>query len=94
MSVMTDIVRAGHIGVKDLRDHVSKYMRDNQVYLVTRHGRPAKFLVPYEDMAELIDIMDELSDPETLRMVAEGRKAIAKGTKGVPVKKVWQRLGI
>ena len=34
MSVMTDIVRAGHIGVKDFRDHAPKYMRDNQVYLV------------------------------------------------------------
>ena len=94
MSVMTDIVRAGHIGVKDFRDHAPKYMRDNQVYLVTRHGRPTKFLVPYEEMVELMDIMDELSDPETLKMVAEGRKAIARGEKSVPVKKVWQRLGI
>ena len=94
MSLMTDIVRAGHIGVKDLRDHAPKYMRDNQVYLVTRHGRPTKFLVPYEEMAELIDILDELSDPETMKMVAEGRMAIAKGEKPVPVKKAWQRLGI
>lgn len=94
MSLMANMVRAGHIGVKDLRDHAPKYMRDSQVYLVTRHGRPTKFLVPYEEMVELIDIMDELSDPETLKMVAKGRKAIAKGGKGVPVKKVWQRLGI
>ncbi|MBA7493701.1 hypothetical protein ES702_04263 [subsurface metagenome] len=94
MSLMTDIVRAGHIGVKNLRDHAPKYMRDNQVYLVTRHGRPTKFLVPYEEMVELMDILDELSDPETLKMVAEGRKAIARGEKAVPAKKVWQRLGI
>ena len=94
MSLMSDITRAGHIGVKDLRDHAPKYMRDNQVYLVTRHGRPVKFLVPYEEMAELVDILDELSDPETLEMVARGRRAIAKGEKSVPVKKVWQRLGI
>ena len=94
MSVMTDIVRAGHIGVKDFRDHAPEYIRDNHVYLVTRHGHPAKFLIPYEEMVELIDIMDELSDPETLKMVADGRKAIARGVKGVPVKKVWQRLGI
>ena len=94
MSLMTAMVRAGHIGAKDLRDHAPKYMNDSQVYLVTRHGRPTKFLVPYEEMIELMDIMDELSDPETLKMVAEGRKAIARGEKGVPVKKVWQRLGI
>ena len=94
MSLIREIVRAEHIGIKDLRDHVPKYMRDNQVYLVTRHGQPAKFLVPYDEMAELVDILDELSDPETLETVARGRRAIAKGEHPVPVKEVWQRLGL
>ncbi len=94
MSLMKEIARAGHVGVKELRDHAPQYMRDDQVYLVTRHGRPTKFLVPYEEMAELMDILDELSDPETLEMVAKGRRAIAAGEKPVPVKKVWQRLGL
>ncbi len=94
MGIVKDVARADHIGVRELRDHAPQYIADGQVYLITRHGRPRKFLVPYEEMAELLDIVDELSDPNTLELVARGRKATAKGGKPVPVKKVWERLGI
>ncbi|MGR3174704.1 MAG: hypothetical protein ACUZ8N_08915 [Candidatus Scalindua sp.] len=37
---------------------------------------------------ELLDIMDEVTDSETMKTIREGRKAISTGTKGIQVSEV------
>ena len=66
---------------------------DDHVYVITYRGRPMKVLVPCEHMAELMDIVDELSDPKTLEAVAKGRKAVARCAKAVPVHRICNRFG-
>jgi hypothetical protein len=39
--------------------------------------------LPYEDVLELADIMDELQDKALIKTIAEGRKAIYMGKAGI-----------
>ena len=48
--------------------------------------------MPYFDMLELSDIIDELSDPEALTAVREGRKAVFSGTKGITVSHLFKKI--
>lgn len=48
--------------------------------------------LPYSDMLELTDIIDELSDLETIRTISEGRKAIREGSKGILVSNLFDRI--
>lgn len=43
-------------------------------------------------MLELTDILDELADLETITLVAEGRKAIKSGVKGVAVSNLFNKI--
>ena len=43
------------------------------------------------DMLEIIDILDKLSDRETLNIVKEGRKVIFSGRKGVSGAEVFRK---
>lgn len=94
MSMATELMRAAPIGVKDLKNRLSAVIGASKARVVTDRNRPRHFLIPYEDMVELLEIFEELSDPEYLRRVAEGRRVVAKGGKGVPVGRMWKRLGL
>lgn len=87
-----DILKAPHVGVRDLKEKLSKYLKDERPLIVTERGTPKKVIVPYDEMIEVLEILDELSDREALQTVQEGRKAIAAGAKGVPVSKLFKRI--
>ena len=42
-------------------------------------------IVPYEEMVELLDIIEEIDDPKTASLIAQGRRAVRDGAKGIPV---------
>lgn len=92
MTIAQVLLRAKNIGVRNVRDTLSKLVRTKQLCVITEHGHPASVLLPYDDMLELADIMDELQDEKTIQAVLEGRKAIARGAKGIDVEEAFKQV--
>ena len=92
MTVATALLNADHVGVRDLREHLSKRLHNHKPIIVTDHGHPKKVLISYDDMMEIVEILDELEDPGTLAAVSEGRRAIKAGARGIPVSEIFQKI--
>ena len=92
MTTATDLLRAPHIGVRDLRLQLSQRLKAHRPLIITEHGEPKKVLLEYEDVIELVEIIEELHDPEVLRLVKAGRTAIQSGFKGIPVEPSFAKL--
>ena len=91
MSIATELLRANHVGIRDFKEHLSTKSL-NETLVITDRGAPVSVNLPYSDVLELMDILDELSDPETIKAVQEGRKAIKAGAKGIPVSTVFNKI--
>ena len=90
---VASLLRAKHVGIKELKDHLSALLKKHQPLVATDHGDPTYFLVPYEDMIEIVEILEEISDPTVVRSMQEGRRAYKKGG-WIPVSNLWRKLGI
>ncbi len=91
MSIATDLLKAEHMGIRDLKEHLSTKLLE-KVLVITDRGTPMSVNLPYSDVLELTDIIDELSDLETLATVTEGRKAIRQGAKGILVSGLFKKI--
>ncbi len=90
MSIATNILKSPHVGVRDLKIHLSSFLKKGSL-VVTDRGVPVNVILPYADTIELLDMLDEVTDSETIKTIQEGRKAINAGTKGVPVSDVFSK---
>ena len=79
MNLAAGVLKARHIGVRELKAHLSERLKGNKPLIVTEHGTPTRVILSYHDVLELIDLLDELQDRELFNMVHEGREAIKKG---------------
>jgi len=59
-------------GVEDREDEI----------VVTRNGKPAAVLVNYAEYERLKETLDVLSDPASMRQIAESKRFYAKGRRG------------
>ncbi|MBI4677329.1 MAG: hypothetical protein HY748_07075 [Elusimicrobia bacterium] len=84
MSLAAQLLRAESIGVRELKNHLSAVLHRGKPRIVTERNKPRHFLVPYEDMMEIIEIIEELSDPKLLVQLAQTRESYRKG-KWVPL---------
>ncbi|MEA1936930.1 MAG: hypothetical protein U9N04_02350 [Patescibacteria group bacterium] len=91
MTIATAILKAPHKGIRDLKGHLSRALLE-KCLVVTDHGQPISVNLPYEEVMELLDVIDELSDPEIVKAVIEGRKAIAEGAEGISVSTVFDEV--
>lgn len=82
MSIATDLLKAQHIGIRDLKEHLSTRVL-NEPLIITDRGTPVSVNLPYSDVLELVDILDEISDSKTIETVLEGREAIKEGIRGL-----------
>lgn len=55
--------------------------REDEI-VVTRNGKPAAVLVNYTEFERLKETLDVLSDPVSMRQIAQSRRFYAKGRKG------------
>lgn len=91
MNIAIALLKANHIGIRDLKEHLStKFLKD--ILVITDRGIPVSVNLPYSDVLELTDILDELADPKTIKTVLEGRKAIKAGAKGIAVSCLFNRI--
>ena len=83
MTFSATLLRAPRVGAREFRSKACSFIRTGKTYLVTEHGEPAGVFLPYADAIELADIIDELNDKDLLKTIAEGRRAIRSGSKGI-----------
>ena len=89
MSLAVDLLKSEHIGIRDLKEHISSVLKRKKTFIVTDRGVPINVILPYSDIVELADIMEELSEPKTLETVREGRLAVKSGAKGISVTRLF-----
>jgi len=91
MSIAADLLKANHVGIRDIKEHLStRLLKD--ILVITDRGTPVSVNLPYSDVLELIDIIDEAADLETMATVSEGRLAIREGAKGILVADLFKRI--
>ena len=86
MAIALSLLKAPHVGVREFKEKISSFLNKGRTLVVTDHGEPTSVMVPYNDMLELLDILEESDDPEVRYLVAIGRKSIKNGAKGIAVK--------
>jgi len=69
--------------LRELREHLSEVVdrveHQHERVTVTRNGRPVAVLISPEDLAELEETLDVLSDPKALADIREADPAQAAG---------------
>jgi hypothetical protein len=91
MSIAVDLLKANHVGIRDIKEHLStRLLKD--ILVITDRGRPVSVNLPYSDVLELVDIIDEVTDLDTVSAVSVARKAIREGAKGIPVANLFSRI--
>lgn len=91
MSIANVLLRAKSVGVRNFRDGVSRFIGKHEPFIITERGTPASVLLPYDDVLEIVDVLEELEDKETLKLVAQGRRAIRRGVKGIRASTSFKR---
>jgi prevent-host-death family protein len=69
--------------LRDVRDHLSEVIdrveHHHERVVVTRNGRPAAVILSPEDLAQLQETIDVLSDPEALADIRQADAAYVRG---------------
>ena len=66
--------------VKDrFSEYVDRVEREHERVTVTRNGRPVIVLISTEDLEQLEETIDVLSDPHAIAAIREADAAVARG---------------
>jgi PHD/YefM family antitoxin component YafN of YafNO toxin-antitoxin module len=92
MGKVVDLLKAQRVGARALRLGLSRFLKSDSPLVITEHGQPARVMLAYDAMMDLLDMVDELSDARTVEAIREGRHAIASGVEGVGVNRLFKKL--
>ena len=92
MTLTTELLRAPHIGVRELSRNVSSFMKRKSVVVVEVKGQKNKVIISQDELIDLIELLQDLQDRELLELVRESRAAAASGAKEVPIEDVFKKL--
>lgn len=84
--------KAKPVNVREAQAQLSKLIHSKSPSMVLSHGKPVSFLVPYEDMLDLVETLDELKDKRLLGEIERARAEYAQG-KAVPAERIFKKLG-
>ncbi len=74
----TDLLEAKHVGIRELREHLSKRLKGNKPLIVTEHGTPIKVILSYQEMLNLLEKFQNRQIPNT----RTGGKVVKKRIEG------------
>ncbi len=92
MTLASILLKAPHVGVRQFKSHLSRLLNQGNPLIITEHGVPVDVVIPYQEALEMVDLIDEATDLETLKAVQKGRLAVKRKVKGVPVLGLFERL--
>ena len=91
MSSANLLRKAKPVNVREAQAQLSKLIRSKSPSMVLSHGKPVSFLVPYENMLNLVESLDELKDQKLLNEIARARAEYAQG-KAVPAERLFKKM--
>lgn len=91
MTTKTLLKQARPVNVREAQAHLSRLIRSKTPSLVLSYGKPVSFLVPYEEMLDLLEMLDELKDQKLLEEIARARAEYAGG-KAVPAERLFKKM--
>jgi len=92
MTLATILLKAPHIGVRQFKARLSKFLKSGNPLIITERGVPVEVVIPYAEAIEMVDLIDEATDLKTLKSVEEGRKAIKARKKGVSILRLFSKV--
>jgi len=81
------------VNVREAQAGLSRLIRSKKPSLVISRGKPVSFLVPYEEMLDLLEMLDDLKDQKLLEEISLARLEYIEG-KEVPAEKLFQKIGL
>ncbi len=91
MTLAAILLKAPHIGVRQFKASLSKFLKIGNPLIITDRGVPIEVVIPYAEAIEMVDLIDEATDLEALKAVAEGREAIKAKRKGISVLRLFSK---
>lgn len=92
MTLATILLKAPHIGIRQFKSRLSKFLKGGNPLIITERGVPVEVVIPYAEAIEIVDLIDEATDLETLKAVAEGREAIKAKKRGISVLSLFSKV--
>ncbi len=71
--------KANAVDVREAQAQLSILIRSKTPSKILLGGKPVSVLVPYEDMLNLVEVLDELTDDKFLGEIKRARKEYAQG---------------
>lgn len=93
MGAISLLRNARPVNVREAQARLSKLIRSKSPSMVLSHGKPVSFLVPYEDMLDLAETLDELKDKKLLGEIERARVEYNQG-KSVPAERLFKKMGL
>ena len=81
------------VNVREAQAKLSRLIRSKWTSLVLSHGKPVSFLVPYEEMLDLLEMLDDLKDQKLIEEITRARSEYAEG-KAVPAERLFRKMGL
>ena len=93
MTTTSLLRKAKPVNVREAQAKLSQLINSQMPSLVLAHGKPVSFLVPYEEMLDLLEMLEELKDQALLKELALARSEYARG-KAVPAERLLGKMGL
>ena len=93
MTTKSLLRQAKLVNVREAQDKLSRLIRSKTPSLVLSHGKPVSFLVPYEEMLDLVEMVDELKDKRLLEEIARARSEYEEG-RAVSAERLFRKMGL
>ena len=85
--------KAKPVNVREAQARLSQLISSKMPSLVLSHGKPVSFLIPYDEMLDLVEMLEDLKDQNLLKEIAKARTEYGRG-KAVSAERLFKRMGL
>jgi len=93
MTTVSLLRKAKPVNVREAQAKLSRLIRSKLPSMVLSHGKPVSFLIPYEEMLDLVELLDELKDTRLVQEISRARGEYTRG-KAVPAERLFRKMGL